>query len=167
MSIRHDSAMSADDRLERAGEMYRRAVYSGDGSGLADAERGQPVVRLAMACANADTIVASFHNFSRSLIMCCNSEARRICAIANATAAVAGQYDQPWSIIESGNSSETRMEAHVAITRIDGESARNQRGGDANQSATGQKLRRRHFGDGNLPGTGVLQNLLHAMVTSC
>jgi hypothetical protein len=48
-----------------------------------------------------------------------------------ALAAVAGLYDQPWSSVESGDNSETRKEATVGITQIDGKSTRNARRPDA------------------------------------
>jgi hypothetical protein len=41
--------------------------------------------------------------------------------------ASAGPYDQPYSLIESGNRSQTRKQEPVAISRIDGESPRNPR----------------------------------------
>jgi hypothetical protein len=40
-------------------------------------------------------------------------------------------YDRPWAVVESGDASETRQERPASITRIDGESTRNPRGGDA------------------------------------
>jgi hypothetical protein len=42
-------------------------------------------------------------------------------------AAAAGQYDQPYGLIESGDRSQTRKHEPVAISRIDGESPRNPR----------------------------------------
>jgi len=45
--------------------------------------------------------------------------------------ALAGPYDQAWSIVESGDRSDTRQEFPVAITQVDGQSTRNPRGGDA------------------------------------
>jgi hypothetical protein len=42
-------------------------------------------------------------------------------------AAWAGQYDQPYGLIESGDRSQTRKHEPVAISRIDGESPRNPR----------------------------------------
>jgi hypothetical protein len=44
-----------------------------------------------------------------------------------ATTAVAGPYDQPWSLVERGDNSETRKESQVAITKIDGVSMRDPR----------------------------------------
>jgi len=41
--------------------------------------------------------------------------------------AVAGSYDQPYGLIESGDRSQTRKEESVAISRIDGASTRNPR----------------------------------------
>jgi hypothetical protein len=41
--------------------------------------------------------------------------------------AAAGPYDQPYGLIESGDRSEVRKEATVAISRIDGVSTRNPR----------------------------------------
>lgn len=40
---------------------------------------------------------------------------------------MAGSYDQPYGLIESGDRSQTRKEETVAISRIDGESTRNPR----------------------------------------
>jgi len=45
-------------------------------------------------------------------------------------AALAGPYDQPWSLVESGDASEVRKEAKVAITQVDGKSTRNPRQSD-------------------------------------
>jgi hypothetical protein len=47
-----------------------------------------------------------------------------------ATAAVAGPYDQPWSLVEAGTRSDVRKEAPVAITQVDGTSTRNPRATD-------------------------------------
>ena len=44
-----------------------------------------------------------------------------------ATAAFAGMYDQPYALVERGTASETRREATLAITRVDGETTRNSR----------------------------------------
>jgi hypothetical protein len=44
-----------------------------------------------------------------------------------ATAAFAGLYDQPYALIESGDASETRKEARVAVTKVDGKSTRDPR----------------------------------------
>jgi hypothetical protein len=48
-------------------------------------------------------------------------------ACLGAGPAAAGPYDQPYGLIESGDRSETRKEATVAISRIDGASTRNPR----------------------------------------
>ena len=45
-------------------------------------------------------------------------------------AAFAGMYDQPYAIVESGDASETRKEARVAINKVDGKSPRNPRKSD-------------------------------------
>jgi hypothetical protein len=42
-------------------------------------------------------------------------------------AAIAGMYDQPYAIVESGGQSDTRKEAGLAITKVDGQSLRNTR----------------------------------------
>lgn len=47
-----------------------------------------------------------------------------------AASASAGQYDQPWAIVEAGSKSEVRKEAPVAITKVDGNSTRNPRRSD-------------------------------------
>jgi hypothetical protein len=47
--------------------------------------------------------------------------------IVGAGAASAGQYDQAYGLIESGDRSQTRKQEPVAISRIDGESPRNPR----------------------------------------
>jgi len=47
-----------------------------------------------------------------------------------ATTAVAGLYDQPYALIERGDASETRKEARVAITKVDGRSTRDPRRSD-------------------------------------
>jgi hypothetical protein len=52
------------------------------------------------------------------------------CAMAAATAAVAGMYDQPYAIVETGDRSDVREEFPAAITRIDGKSTRNSRRSD-------------------------------------
>ncbi len=45
-------------------------------------------------------------------------------------AALAGMYDQPYAIVESGDASELRKEARVAISQVDGQSTRNPRKSD-------------------------------------
>jgi len=47
------------------------------------------------------------------------------------TAAAAGIYDQPWSLVEPGDRSEVRKEFPAAITQIDGQSVRDTRRPDA------------------------------------
>jgi hypothetical protein len=47
-----------------------------------------------------------------------------------ALTATAGLYDQPWALAEMGNASETRKEARVAVTKIDGRSTRSTRQSD-------------------------------------
>ncbi|QJR16173.1 hypothetical protein [Usitatibacter palustris] len=47
-----------------------------------------------------------------------------------ASAALAGPYDQPWSIVESGDRAETKKDATVAITKVDGKSTRSTRKSD-------------------------------------
>ncbi len=44
-----------------------------------------------------------------------------------AGAALAGPYDQPWSIVERGDQSETKKDAIVSVTKIDGKSTRSTR----------------------------------------
>ena len=44
-----------------------------------------------------------------------------------ATAAFAGMYDQPYALVERGDSSEARREASLAITSVDGERTRTPR----------------------------------------
>ena len=55
-------------------------------------------------------------------------------ATALATLAVpvtsAGMYDQPYAIVESGDASEVRKEARLAISKVDGKSTRNPRKSD-------------------------------------
>jgi hypothetical protein len=45
-------------------------------------------------------------------------------------ATFAGMYDQPYAIVESGDASETRKEARLAISKVDGKSTRNPRKSD-------------------------------------
>ena len=45
-------------------------------------------------------------------------------------ATFAGMYDQPYAIVESGNASELRKEARVAISQVDGKNPRNARKSD-------------------------------------
>ena len=45
-------------------------------------------------------------------------------------AAFAGMYDQPYAIVESGDASEVRKEARLAISKVDGKSTRNPRKSD-------------------------------------
>src|SRR5688572_32068454 len=52
------------------------------------------------------------------------------CAALVAAGASAGQYDQPYALVEAGDRSPTREEFPPAITRIDGESTRNPRKSD-------------------------------------
>jgi tetratricopeptide (TPR) repeat protein len=54
--------MSADDRIERAWESYQRAVYGGDGSGLAEAERGLDAVEADVALARGRILHARFQD---------------------------------------------------------------------------------------------------------
>ena len=44
--------------------------------------------------------------------------------------ALAGDYDQPYSLVESGDASELRKEAPAAVGKIDGKSTRNARKSD-------------------------------------
>jgi len=44
-----------------------------------------------------------------------------------AMSAHAGPYDRPYALIEPGDTSETRKEARVAVTKVDGMSTRNPR----------------------------------------
>ena len=57
-----------------------------------------------------------------------------LCATVLATlaipAALAGMYDQPYAIVESGDASELRKEARLAISKVDGRSTRNPRKSD-------------------------------------
>jgi hypothetical protein len=48
-----------------------------------------------------------------------------------ATAALAGPYDKPWAVVESGDRSETRQEFPASITQVDGKSTRSPRETDA------------------------------------
>jgi len=50
--------------------------------------------------------------------------------LAFAATAQAGPYDQPWSLVERGDNSETRKESTVGITKIDGVSTRDPRESD-------------------------------------
>ena len=45
-------------------------------------------------------------------------------------ATFAGMYDQPYAIVESGDASEMRKEARLAIGKVDGKSTRNPRKSD-------------------------------------
>jgi len=47
-----------------------------------------------------------------------------------ATAAFAGMYNQPYALVERGIASETRKEASLAITSVDGKSVRDPRKSD-------------------------------------
>jgi hypothetical protein len=49
------------------------------------------------------------------------------CALALATGAFAGPYDQPYALVESGDRSDVREEFPASITRVDGKSTRNSR----------------------------------------
>jgi hypothetical protein len=51
--------------------------------------------------------------------------------LAGSTLAMAGAYDQPWSMVEPGDRSEVRKEFPAAITQIDGQSVRDTRRPDA------------------------------------
>jgi hypothetical protein len=51
-------------------------------------------------------------------------------AAAAATGALAGLYDQPYAIVETGDASEVRKEAGLAVSKVDGESTRNPRRSD-------------------------------------
>jgi hypothetical protein len=44
--------------------------------------------------------------------------------------AFAGMYDHPYAIVESGDASEVRNEARLAISKVDGKSTRNPRKSD-------------------------------------
>ncbi len=58
-------------------------------------------------------------------------------------AAFAGMYDQPYAIVESGNASEVRNEARLAISKVDGQSTRNPRKSDP--IAPGKHIVTLHF----------------------
>ena len=58
-------------------------------------------------------------------------------------AAFAGMYDQPYAIVESGNASEVRNEARLAISKVDGQSTRNPRKSDP--IAPGKHIITLHF----------------------
>ena len=45
-------------------------------------------------------------------------------------AALSGMYDQPYAIVESGDASELRKEARLAISKVDGKSTRTTRKSD-------------------------------------
>ena len=47
-----------------------------------------------------------------------------------APASLAGPYDQPYAIVESGDASEIRKEARIAISKVDDRSTRNSRKSD-------------------------------------
>jgi hypothetical protein len=47
-----------------------------------------------------------------------------------ALSATAGPYDQPYAIVESGDASQTRKEARLAISKVDGKNPRNPRRSD-------------------------------------
>ena len=47
-----------------------------------------------------------------------------------ASASLAGMYDQPYAIVESGNASELRKEARIGINQVDGKNTRNSRRSD-------------------------------------
>ena len=49
---------------------------------------------------------------------------------ALAVPAFGGPYDQPYAIVESGDASEVRKEARLAISKVDGKSTRNPRKSD-------------------------------------
>lgn len=53
-----------------------------------------------------------------------------VLAIFAMPAALAGMYDQPYAIVESGSPSETRKELLLVISRVDGQSLRNMRKSD-------------------------------------
>jgi hypothetical protein len=53
-----------------------------------------------------------------------------VLATLAAPATFAGMYDQPYAIVESGDASETRKEARLAISKVDGKSTRNPRKSD-------------------------------------
>ena len=50
--------------------------------------------------------------------------------MALAASASAGMYDQPYAIVESGDASDVRKEARVAISKVDGKTTRNPRKSD-------------------------------------
>lgn len=52
------------------------------------------------------------------------------CVVLASACAVAGQYDQPYALVEASDRSPTREEFPPAITKIDGESTRNPRRSD-------------------------------------
>ena len=78
-----------------------------------------------------------------------------------ATAALAGPYDQPYALVESGSKSDVRKEVPAAVTKIDGVSTKNPRKSDpippgphkvtvAFESAKGQVGERERVLDMNL-----------------
>ncbi|MBK7660915.1 MAG: hypothetical protein IPJ28_18185 [Betaproteobacteria bacterium] len=78
-----------------------------------------------------------------------------------AATALAGPYDQPYAIVESGSKSEVRKEVPAAVTKVDGASTKNPRRSDpippglhkvtvAFESAKGQVGERERVLDMNL-----------------
>ena len=53
-----------------------------------------------------------------------------VLATLTVPATFAGMYDQPYAIVESGDASDTRKEARLAISKVDGQSTRNPRKSD-------------------------------------
>jgi tetratricopeptide (TPR) repeat protein len=58
--------MNTDDRIERARESYERAVYGGDGSALAEAERGLDAIEADVALARGRIRHARFQSAAGS-----------------------------------------------------------------------------------------------------
>jgi tetratricopeptide (TPR) repeat protein len=56
------AAMSTDDRIEQARELYERAVYGGDSSALIDAEQGLDAVEADAALARGKILHARFQS---------------------------------------------------------------------------------------------------------
>jgi tetratricopeptide (TPR) repeat protein len=64
MMRRAGAAMSLDERIERAREAYRRAVYGGDTTALTDAEQGLDAVEADTALARGQLLHARFQSAS-------------------------------------------------------------------------------------------------------
>jgi len=89
-----------------------------------------------------------------------------LCLVLAATAAAAGDYDRPWSVVEGADPSSVRKEFRPAITQIDGKSTRDPR--DSNAVAPGRHTVKVRFETGRTTQSPAeMERLLDLELAPC